>query len=320
MRMSLTLVISTLALTAPAGAIAQAFPTRPITVVVPYTAGGPVDILARLVAEKMSTEFKQTVIIENKTGGGGNIGAAHVAKAHADGYTILCSTDTPMTVNPALYRNMGFDPSKDLIPLSLATTFAQMLVVSPKLPVSNLAQFLALAKSEPLTFATGGNGSPGHLTGAYFSRQAGIELTHIPYKGNSQAVSDLLGGQVDAGFLATPGVLPHIKAGKLKGLAVTSTSRSPLAPTIPTASEGGVPGFEATFAMVYMAPTGTPADIVEKLQSAINRALAAPDVKERLAALDISAVGKSPSEAASYLDHYRRLWTDLAKSLKLQVD
>jgi len=303
-----------------AASSAPAFPTKPITIVVPLTAGGPVDILARLVAEKMAAEFKLPVIVENKPGGGGNIGAEQVARARPDGYTVLCSTDTPMTVNPFLYKRLTFSAERDLTPVSLAATFAQMLVVNPTLPAATLEQFMTLAKQRPVTFASGGNGSPGHLTGMYFADKAGIPLTHVPYKGNSQAVGALLGGQVDAGFLATPGVLPHIKAGKLKAIAVSSANRSPLSPDTPTFSEASLPGFEAMFAMLYMAPAGTPPEVVDILNRAIDRALRADDVRARLAALDIAPGGGSTAQASAYLARYRALWGGMAAKLNLQVD
>ncbi|MGD9945677.1 MAG: Bug family tripartite tricarboxylate transporter substrate binding protein [Burkholderiaceae bacterium] len=301
-------------------AAAQGYPSKPITIVVPLTAGGPADIVTRLVAHSLASDFKQPVVVENKPGAGGNIGAALVANGAADGYTILCATDTPVTVNPALYKKLSYDPVRQLAPVALLATFAQMLVVHPSVAADSVPAFIELAKRKPVSFASGGNGSPGHLTGEYFAQRAGVKLTHVPYNGNSQAVNDLLGGQVDAGFLATPGVLPHVKAGKLKALGVTSAGRSEMLPDVPAVGQAGPAGFEASFALVCLAPTATPAAVIERLNGAIDRALAKPEVRTRLAALDMAPAGGSPAKAAAYLDHYRTLWSDLARKLNLQLD
>ncbi len=320
MSKSLPIAIFLASLAGSQPALADTYPSHPISIVVPSAAGGPTDILARLLAEQMSTEFKQTVIVENRPGAATNIGVAAVARAKPDGYTILCTIDTPLTVNPSLYKNPGFDPNKDLTPISLATRFAQMLVLNPSVPANTLSEFIALSKQTPQTYASSGTGSPSHLVGSLFAQKTHAQLVQIPYKGAAQAVTDLLGGQVAAGFLPTAGVLAHVASGKLKALGITSAKRSELSPSTPTFAEGGLSNFEATFAMVFMAPAATSPEIVAKLNSAIKNGLANPKVRARLLALDMEPVGGSPDETRAYLRHYEALWSGLVKAQNIRPD
>ncbi|MDE1951110.1 MAG: tripartite tricarboxylate transporter substrate binding protein [Burkholderiales bacterium] len=315
-----TLLIACAALLASSLSCAAGFPSQRITIVVPFPAGGPNDLLARMAAEKMAAELKQPVVVENRPGAGGNIGVAAVAHAPADGYTILCTIDTPLTVNPSLFSHLGFDPAKDLTPLSLAVRFSQMLTVNPHLKADNIQQLIALAKTRPLNYATGGVGSPGQLSGAYFAKVTGTRLDAIPYKGNAPAINALIGGQVDVGFLATAGVLPQVRDGRLKALGVSSAKRSALAPEVPTFAESGLPGFDVSFAMLFMAPAQTPLDVRNELGTAIGHALAAGDVRKKLLAMDLDPVAGSPAEASAYLTEYSERWSKLVHELGLKAD
>lgn len=291
-------------------AIAQAnYPTGPVKVVV-STVPGPLDTFARVIAEKLSASLKQPFVIENKAGAGGNIAAELVKSQPADGHTLLFALDTTFTVNPGLYKTkLPFDPVKDFVPIAVPVTYGQMLTVNPGVPAKNVSELLALSKTKPLTYASGGNGSPSHLVAAYFYSTAGANLTHVPYKGTGQSVIDVIGGRVDSLFAVTSGVLQHVKEGKLRALAVSSAQRSALAPDVPTIAELGNPGFDVSFAYVLMAPAGTPDDIVKKLAAEVQKAMAAPDVIEKNRMFDYSPTGLDPAKTATWLRDTRERWT-----------
>ena len=254
---------------------AQTYPSRPVKLVVPFPGGGPLDFTARLLAEKLAAAMKQAFVVENRPGASGNLGTEAVAKVAPDGYTLLFVLETPLTVSPSLYPKLAFDPSRDFTPIATAARFSLTLVVHPSVPVNSLAEFVAYAKArkeQPLIYGSGGGrGDPGHLTMEYFRMRAGFEGVHVPYKGNSQVVMNLVGGQIHAGFLATPGVLPHIQDGRLKALAISSAQRAPLAPDIPTVAESGYPGFEVGFYQVMLAPAGLPEPIRATLEQEMHR-------------------------------------------------
>ena len=237
---------------------AQPYPSRPIKLVVPFSAGGPLDVVARAVSDKLAASLKQPLVIENRVGAGGNLGAEIVAKAAPDGYTLLMVLATTLTANPALYKRLPFDPEKDLRPITLMTNSSQMVVVHPSVPVSTLAEFVAHARHEPLTYAHAGPGSGGHLAMEYFRTVAGFETVQVPYRGNAPLVIDLVAGQVKAGFVSTAGVIQHVRAGRLKGLAISSSKRSPLAPDVPTVAEAGYPDFKVETYFVMSGPAGLP--------------------------------------------------------------
>ena len=229
-------------------AAAQPYPNRLIKLVVPFAAGGPIDIIARAIADKLSVSLKQPFVIENRPGAGGNIGTEVVARAAPDGYTLGMVLGTTLTVNPSLYKKLPFDPDKDFRPISIVTTTGKMLVVHPSVPVNSVAEFVAFAKAaaarkEPITYASGGIGTPGHLVMENFRLHAGFEAIHVPYRGNAPMVVDLVAGQVKVGFVTSAGMMDHVQAGRLKGLGVSRASRSPLAPDVPTIAESGYPGF-----------------------------------------------------------------------------
>jgi tripartite-type tricarboxylate transporter receptor subunit TctC len=290
-------------------AAAQGYPNKPVKLVV-STVPGPLDAFARIIAEKLATSLKQPFVVENKAGAGGNIAAEFVKGQPADGYTLLFSIDTTFTVNPPLYKGkVPFDPVKDFIAISVPVTYGQMLTVNPTVPVKNVNELIALSKQKPLTYASGGNGSPSHLVAAYFLSTAGASMTHIPYKGTGQSVIDVLGGRVDSLFAVTNGVLPYVKDSRLKALAVSSATRSALAPDVPTIAELGYPGFDVSFAYALMAPAGTPDAIVQLLSREVAKAMREPDVIEKNRMADYVATGLDPKQSAAWLRDNREKWT-----------
>lgn len=295
------------------------WPDRPVRIVVPLPPGGPSDIVLRTAIEKMQPILKQPLIIDNKPGAAGNIGAAEVARAAPDGQTWLWTTDTLLTVNPHVYPKLGFKP-EDLTPVMRASAFSQTLVCNPALGVKTVAELVGRAKTKPLSYASGGAGSPGHLSSELFKSVAGIEMTHVPYKGPAPAMQDVIGGQVDCGFLAGPTVLPHVRAGKLVALAVSGAQRSALLPEVPTVAEAGYPGFDATFSLVLFAPKGTPKSIVDTMSKALDMALKQPDVVERLRQSDQTVVAASPDDSATRLAADAKTWGAVVKRIGLQAD
>ena len=298
---------------------AQNYPAKPVRVIV-STVPGPLDTFARMITEKLAASLKQPFIVENRAGAGGNIAAELVSKATADGYTLLFSIDTTFTVNPSIYKSLSFDPVKDFETISVPVTYGQMLAVHPSLPVSTVSELVALAKQKSLDYASGGNGSPSHLSFAYFLSTAGIEMTHIPYKGTGQSIVDVMAGQVNAIFAVTTGVLPHVKAGKLKALALSSAKRSALAPEIPTVAESGYPGFDASFAYALMAPAGTPRAIVDLLNTEVQLALATPDAQEKNRIADYLSTGLNALKSTAWLQENRERWGLVVKKAGITVD
>lgn len=316
----LSRIIAALLVLAPALAAAQAYPSKPVVVVV-STVPGPLDAFARIVCQKLQDSLKQPFVVENKAGAGGNIAADYVAKAPADGYTLLFAIDTTFTVNPGLYKShLPFNPDRDFATISVPVTYAQMLTVNPTVPVKNVNELLALAKQKPLSYASGGNGSPSHLVAAYFYSAANVDVTHVPYKGTGQSVIDVVGGRVDSLFAVTSGVMPFVKDGRLRGLAVSSLKRSPLAPDIPTIAESGFPGFDVSFAYALMAPAGTPPEIVKMLNREVQKALAAPDVMEKDAKWDYAVTGLDEKQSAQWLRENREKWTKLIDKQGIRIE
>ena len=308
-----------LALATPVALAQTAWPEKPIRIIVPLPPGGPSDIVLRGAAEKMQAVLKQPIIVDNKPGAAGNLGAAEAARAAADGYTWLWTTDTLLTVNPHVYPKLNFKP-EDLQPVMRASAFSQTLVCNPALGLRSVADLVKAARQGRLTYASGGAGSPGHLTTELFKTVAGIEMTHIPYKGPAPAMQDVIGGQVDCGFLAGPTVLPMVRAGKLVALAVSGAKRSLLLADVPTVAESGYPGFDATFALVLFAPRGVPKPIVEAMFKSLEMALKQPDVAERLRQSDQLVVADSPEASAARLVADSKTWGAVAKRIGLQPD
>ena len=314
-------VLVLLALVAVTGlARAQAtWPNKPIRIVLPFPPGGPSDIALRLAADKMQSTLKQTIVIDNKPGAGGNLGTAEVTRAAPDGYTWLFTPDSVVTVNPHVYKSVGFKV-EGLTPVMIATQFGQILVCNPALGVKSLAELKAKAKTEKLSYASGGAGVPGHLSMELLLSLAGFEMTHIPYKGPAPATQDVLGNQVPCGLLAGPTVLPFVRSGKLLALAVSGSKRSPSLPEVPTITEAGVAGYQADFALVLFAPKGTAPPIVEQMRQAFVDALKTPDVSDKLRANDQVVVGSSPQQAADALAADSKKWGEIARQIHLGLD
>jgi tripartite-type tricarboxylate transporter receptor subunit TctC len=299
---------------------AQGYPAKPVKVVV-STVPGPLDAFARIICEKLATSLKQPFVVENKPGAGGNIAADFVKAQAPDGYTLLFAIDTTFTVNPGLYKTkLPFDPAKDFVAISVPVTYGQMLTVNPTVPVRNVNELMALARQKPMTYASGGNGTPSHLVAAYFLSTAGFEMTHVPYKGTGQSVIDVLGGRVDSLFAVTNGVLPYVKDSRLRALAVSSAKRSALAPEVPTIAELGYPGFDVSFAYALMAPAGTPDEIVQLLSREVQKAMAAADVQEKNRMADYVATGLDPKQSAAWLRETREKWTKVINQAGISAE
>lgn len=296
------------------GAYAQEYPSKPIRLVVPWTAGGLTDIVARIVGERLGQVLGKPMVIDNKAGASGFIGTEIVAKAPPDGYTLLLVTSSTHAASPALFRKIPYDPLNDFATISQVTLAPNILVVSPSLSANSVAELVTLAKAKPgqLNFASYGNGSAAHLVAEYFSQITGTSMTQIPYKGSAPAVADLIGGHVQLFFDTIPSSLPHVKAGKLKGLAVTGPARSSAAPDIPTIAES-YPGFEATVWQGFQAPAGTPRAIIDKLHDNVVKVMAMPDVRERLINLGIDPVSTTPEQFAKHIAVEKQKWADVVK-------
>jgi tripartite-type tricarboxylate transporter receptor subunit TctC len=291
-------------------AVAQTYPSKPIKMIVSSAAGGPLDLVGRSIAEKMSASLKQPVVVEARAGAGGNIAADSVSKAPPDGYTLLLLLSTTLTVNPHLYKDLTFN----LKPISIVNYSTQTMFVHPSVPAKTLAEFVAWAKKEgPVTYGHAGNGSPSHLAMEYFRLLAGFKTVPVPYRGAAPMTADLLAGQYKAAFGSTAGLLPQVTAGKLRALAVSTANRSPLIPDVPTVAESGYPGFDLTTDFILMAPGGTPDAIVSRLQREVRQAVEAPELKESFRKQDIWVVGSTPAEAAARIKAGYDLWADVVK-------
>ncbi|MDX3905532.1 MAG: tripartite tricarboxylate transporter substrate binding protein [Pigmentiphaga sp.] len=304
------------AATAPALA---AYPDKPVKIVVNFTAGGPLDIMARLIADRLNATFKQPFIVENRTGSGGNIGAAAVANAAPDGYTVLFGLDSTFTVNPSLYSSLGFRLDQ-LKPVVRLASSGMLIAAHPSAKADTLKGLVDQGLRDAVTFSSAGNGSPGHLSLSMLSQATDMKINHIPYRGNAPAVLALVSGEVQAAALATPGLLQHVNAGTIKALAVTGSQRSPLLPSVPTTAELGYPAVKQDVLYVAMVPSGTPDGIVRTLQSAIGKILAQPDVQQRLRAMDFTLESLDGEAAAKELAAVRERYAKIIKSAGMTVD
>jgi tripartite-type tricarboxylate transporter receptor subunit TctC len=299
----------------------QSFPTQPIRIVVPLAPGGPIDLLTRALAENMSASLKQPVVVENKPGAAGNIGAEFVAKAAPDGHTLLAALGTTLSVNPHVYPTMSIDMLKDLKPIVNMASTSQMLVVHPSVPVNSLAEFIALAKKEPMSYAHAGHGSPGHLAMEYFRLKTGLPvMTPVPYRGNAPLVTDLLGGQVKVGFVATAGVIQHVRSGRLKGFAVSSKERSSLAPDLPTIAESGYPDFNFVTFFILLAPSGVPDATLELLERDARQALMNDELGKKFAPQDVKILASGSKETAALIKSEFDLWSGVAKAANMKAE
>lgn len=315
------------ALALPVLAAAQVtYPSRPVVMIVPQAAGGTNDIVGRLVSQKLGEVMGASVVVENRPGAGGNIGTQAVAKGAKDGYTLLMTISSSHAINPALYKNAGFDPVKDFRPVSLIGAVPNVLLVHPTFPARNLAELVALAKAKPNTYqyASAGNGTLNHLLGEMLGSMAGITLQHVPYKGVAPALNDVLGGQLPMLFASLPSSLAHIKAGKLRALAVSGTTRSPVLPDVPTMAET-VPGYSGTLWIGLFAPAGTPPEVLARLQDGMGRTLAAKDLRDKLELQGVelaSAPDKpvTPAQFATILNEDIAKWARIVKASGATVD
>jgi tripartite-type tricarboxylate transporter receptor subunit TctC len=303
-------------------AVAQDYPSRPITLVVPYAAGGGNDAMARIAGEKMSKTLGAQMVIENRGGAGGSIATRQVAKAAPDGYTLVIGGTGTLAINPTLYGNVGYDPRRDFAPVGLIGTSALVVLVHPSLPVHTVKDLIALAKKEPgkLNYASAGAGSGIHLSTEYFLSEAGIHVTHIPYKGSGPALTDLVGGHVAIYFSSMPPAIGLVKEGKVRALAVTGAQRSPLFPDIPTVAESALPGFEAVLHYGIVGPAGMPRAVVEKLNAALRAAVTSDDFKARLAADGTEPLASTPEEYAADIDREETKWSAIVRKSGAKVE
>ncbi|HET7731557.1 MAG TPA: tripartite tricarboxylate transporter substrate binding protein [Usitatibacter sp.] len=319
--MKKTLALAALLLALPVVAAAQAFPTKPIRIVVTYPAGGGADMMARLVAPKMSEALGQPVVVENKPGASGQIAAGEVARAAPDGHTLLLDA-LSFSVNPSLYSKLPYDPAKAFTPLAVLALFPNMLVVTPSFPARDVGELIALAKTKPATiaYASSGNGSAQHLAGELFRQKAGVDLTHVPYKGGAPALTDVMGGQVPVFFANMASGLQHVKSGRLRALAITGAKRSAALPEAPTIAEAGVPGYEVYEWNAIFAPAGTPAATIAKLADAIAKATAAPEFRDKVASLGGELTGYGPAEAERFIRQQTELWGAVVRAGNIKVE
>ena len=307
---------------APDASAQAAWPSKPIRIVVPFPPGGTTDILARAAAQKMSEAWKEQAVVDNRPGAGGNIGAELVAKAPADGYTMLMGTVGTHAINASLYAKMPYDHVRDFAPVILVAAVPNVLVVHPSVPVQSVGELIAYAKANPgkLNFASSGSGTSIHLAGELFKVMAGVQMTHVPYKGSAPAIADLVGGQVQLMFDNLPSALPQIKAGRLRALGVTSAQRAPALPDVPTIAESGLPGYEASSWFGLLAPAGTPHDVVAKVNGEVARWLASPEAKEKLLSQGANAAGGTPEDFVRHIAAETAKWQQVVKASGAKVD
>jgi tripartite-type tricarboxylate transporter receptor subunit TctC len=303
-------------------AIAQTYPTKPIKLVAPSTPGDAPDVIARLVADKLSIALGQQVIVENRPGAGGIVGSEVVAKASADGYTLIMGNAGSHGINAAVYTKLPYDIQRDFAPVSQVAVAPNVMVIDPTLPAKTVAEFIAYAKSQPgkLSYASGGNGSSAHMSMELFKSKAGVDIQHVPYKGSSPALTDLVAGQVAVFIGNMPPTVPLVKAGKLRALAVTTKAHSALMPELPTIAESGLPGYETVAWFGVLAPAGTPPEIVNRLSLEIGKIARSPEMRDRLLAMGAEPVGGTPEEFRMVIDRDIAKWKPLAQKVGIKVD
>ncbi|HYH42742.1 MAG TPA: tripartite tricarboxylate transporter substrate binding protein [Burkholderiales bacterium] len=300
---------------------AQTYPSRPVRLIVPYVPGGGVDFVGRTVAQKLTETWGSPVIVDNRPGGGTNIGSELVARSAPDGYTLLIA-GVPNSVNMTLYKKLPYDVLKDFAPITRTTTAPNILVVHPSVPAKSVKELLALAKSRPgqLTYASAGVGSSNHLSGALFTTMGGVDILHVPYKGGGAAVTDLMGGQVSMYFGTTPSTAPHVKSGRLRALGLTSAKRSALLPELPTIAEAGLAGYEQSAWHGLLAPAATPQPIIDKLHADVVRALRSPDVAQKMASQGVDVITSTPAEFTAFIKQDVAKYAKLVKSANITVE
>jgi len=302
-------------------AAAQQYPAKPIRLIVPFVAGGSADVLSRVLAQRWTQQYGQQVVVENRPGSGGHVGAEAAARAAPDGYTIVFGT---IGIHAAygIYSKLGYDPARDLQAVAMYADVPCVIIVHPSVPAKNVVEFIALAKKNPgyLNFGSAGSGSSTHMVGEWFKLVTGVSLTHVPYKGSAQAMQDLLGGQIESMFENLPTAIAQIKAGKVRALGMTSKMRSPSMPEVVTVAEAGVPGFEATAWFTIAAPAKVPADIVRKLNADMNAFLKAPEMQPRWVEMGVVPLGGSPADAEKFFVSEREKWNKVIKAAGIRGD
>ena len=303
-------------------ALAQAYPTKPVTIIVPFAAGGTTDILARIIGQALTAELGQSVVVDNRAGAGGNIGGQAAAKAAPDGHTLFMGTVGTHAINASLYKKMPFDPVKDFAPLTRVANVPNLLVANPAQPYKSVKDLIAYAKANPgkVNFGSSGNGSSIHLSGELFKSLAKVDMQHVPYKGGAPAVTDLLGNQIGIMFDNMPSAIQHVRSGKLVPLAVTTAKRSPELPNVPTIAEAGVPGYEATSWFGMFAPAGTPAPVLAKLNAAIVKVLGQPDVKKKINEQGAEVYSETPEQFAAFIQAESVKWGKVVKESGASLD
>ncbi|MEI7804930.1 MAG: tripartite tricarboxylate transporter substrate binding protein [Hyphomicrobiales bacterium] len=316
------LMLAALACALCAPASAADYPTRTVTLVVPYPPGGGVDAMARILADKLSAALKQNVVVDNRGGGGGNIGTRVVARAEPDGYTLLLGHTGTISINPSLYANAGYDPRKDFAPIGLVASMPVALIAHPSFPAKTIADFIAMAKKQPGKFnlGTSAMGTGGYMCAELFKSLAGIDVAIIPYKGTAPVMNDLLGGHVPVAFGVLPPALGNIESGNLRAIAVTSLKRTALLPNVPTFDESGLPGFEAVLHYGVLAPAGTPKEIVDRLNAELIKIVGTDDVKKRINSEGGDPMTSTPAEYAKDIDREETKWGGLVRKLGLKVE
>lgn len=312
-----------LMLAMPAGTVlAQAYPAKPVRMVVPFPAGGATDIVGRLIAQKLSEAWGQQVIVDNRGGAGGTLGSDIAAKSAPDGHTILVATSSTHAIAPSLYARLPYDPVRDFAPVTLLASATILLAVHPSVPAKNVRELIALGKKQPqaLSFASSGNGGISHLVGEHFKSVSGIQMLHVPYKGDTPALVDLVSGQVSLMFGTAVSFLPYVKSGKLNALAITNPKRSPIVPAVPTVAESGLPGFEALQWFGIFAPAGTSKEIVARLNGEIVKILRMPDVRDRLGGLGADVVGNTPEQFAAFQKADAAKWAKVVKESGAKIE
>ena len=317
-----TLAAAALLATGMGAAVAQdGYPNKPLTMVVPFSAGGTTDILARIVGQALGQDLGQTIIIENKPGAGGNIGAQQAARAKADGYTLFMGTVGTHAINQALYKKLPYDPIKDFTPLSRVANVPNLLVVHPSRPYKTVKEMIEYGKKHPseITFGSPGSGASPHVSGALFQSMTGVELTHVPYKGSAPAISDLLGNQIAVMFDNMPSAIQHVRSGKLIPIAVTTAKRSPELPNVPTIAEAGVPGYEATSWFGLWSVAGTPQPILDKLHASLTKVLKDPAVAKKIADQGGEVVIETPAQFDAFIKSEAAKWGKVVKESGAEV-
>jgi tripartite-type tricarboxylate transporter receptor subunit TctC len=305
-----------------AGVCAQTYPTKTVRWISPWPPGGANDIFSRAIAQELTRSFGQQVIVDNRPGAAGTIGSDIAAKAPGDGYTIVMGSSPTHAIAPSLYANLPYEPLRDFVPVTLVATVPNVLVLHPSIPVRSVKDLVALARAQPgkLNFASTGNGTSQHLSAELFKTLAGVEMVHVPYKGTAPALTELLAGQVDLAFDNMPALIPHIKSGKLRALAVTPAKRSATMPELPTIAEAGLPGYDASVWFGTLVPAGTPRTIVQRLHDETIKALGTPELKSRMASLGAEVNGLGPDQFAAYLREEIPKWARVVKAANVKIN